>query len=230
MASLFAKTDHALKAAGVTGSRLRYEETLNAGFVFGMWCRARLRPNSMSEDLTAFLGRLNLRTAELIELPDDQNRLAMVSASLERERDGLGDWFQVGLWTFATTWILGEEKYAATTEAARSLIRDDDEVRKSSSSLLDQLIKIGWSPDEAENFYLQKIVPFLYEEDLRKWVRNPEMAPMHDLRYKARQLDLALKTDSDSKRLAGALRALIAEIPVAGKALEIMIFGTKKEK
>ena len=97
-----------------------------------------------------------------------------------------------------------------------------------SSNLIGCLQDIGWSPDDCEAFYVDKIVPFLYDAGHRKWVDNPAMAPMSDLKFKAKALDTELSKDSDAKRITGARRALVSEIPVVGKALEILIFGPKK--
>lgn len=107
-------------------------------------------------------------------------------------------------------------------------MREDDEVRKMGSNILATLIDIGWSPDDAETFYVEKVVPFLYDPGHRKWVDNPEMAVMSDLRHKAKELDSQLSQDSDSKRVTGAVRALVSELPVVGKALEILLFGAKE--
>jgi hypothetical protein len=96
------------------------------------------------------------------------------------------------------------------------------------SNLVATLMDIGWSPDEAESFYLEKIIPFLYDPGLRKWVDNPNMAVMSDLRHKAKATDSALALDSDPKRVVGAVRALVSELPIIGKALEILLFGVKK--
>ncbi len=225
---MFRTTDKALKSAGIVQSRLRYEETLENGFAFGLWWKYDPRPSEGQEQLSAFLSRINLTTDGLRALDGDCARLAVISEKLEQERAGLQHWFKLGLWLFGNTWLLGSERYADTTESARDLIRDDLEVRAMGSNFIGCLQDIGWSPEDCENFYVDKIVPFLYDPGHRKWVDNPAMAVLSDLKFKAKALDAELSKDSDTKRIIGATRALISEIPVVGKALEILIFGDKK--
>jgi hypothetical protein len=201
---------------------------LLAGFAFGLRWKHAPRPTANLDQLVTLLTELKLPLEKLDALEDDRERLNAVSEKLRNERPGLEHWFKLGLWTFACTWILGSERYAPNTDTARALLREDDEVRKACSNLLGTLIDLGWSPDEAEKFYLDKFVPFLYDDGHRKWVDNPDMGVMSDLRHKAKQLDSQLAQDSDARRLTGATRALVSELPVVGKALEILIFGAKK--
>lgn len=225
---MFRTTDKVLKSAGILQSRLRYEETLENGFAFGLWWKYYPRPSKGEEQLATFLSRINLTKDKLRAFDSDRVRLDTISEKLERERVGLQHWFKLGLWLFANTWLLGSEQYADTTESARALVRDDLEVRAIGSNLMGCLQDIGWSPEECENFYIEKIVPFLYDPGHRNWVDNPAMAVLSDLKFKAKALDADLNKDSDTKRITGATRALISEIPVVGKALEILIFGAKK--
>jgi hypothetical protein len=222
------RADKLLKSVGVVQTRLKYEETLVAGFAYGLWWKYAPRPTADLDKLSAFLGVIGITFADLNELPSDRERLNQIAEKLEAERSGLQHWFKLGLWTFGNTWLLGANRFADDTESVRSLIREDDDVRKMGGNLLATLIDIGWSPDDAETFYVEKLVPFLYDPGHRKWVDNPEMAVMSDLRHKAREIDAQLSQDNDSKRVTGAARALVAELPVVGKALEILLFGAKK--
>jgi hypothetical protein len=222
------RTDATLKSIGVVQSRLKHETVLVAGFAFGLQWKYAPRPTAKLDELVGLLGKLKLSLEQLRDLANDRERLNVVSERLLSERPGLEHWFKLGLWVFACTWILGSERYAPDTDTAQALLREDVEVRKACSSLLAALIDIGWSPDDAEKFYLDKVVPFLYDNDHRKWVDNPDMGVMSDLLHKAKQLDSQLSQDSDTRRITGATRALVAELPIVGKALEILIFGAKK--
>jgi len=225
---MFHTADKALKSVGIVQSRLHYLETLDCGFAFGLWWKYHPRPIEGQERLASLLSHIGLSLDHLRSLTSDRERLARISEKLEQERPGLQHWFKLGMWVFANTWLLGSERYADTTESARSLIREDSEVRAMSSNLVGCLQDIGWSPDNYENFYVEKVVPFLYDPGHRKWVDNPSMAVMSDLRFKAQALDAELGKDGDSKRFTSATRALVSELPVVGKALEILLFGAKK--
>lgn len=222
------RADKVLKSAGVVQSRLKYDETLVAGFAFGLWWKHAPKATANLDKLSDFLAAIGTSLAEIAALPSDRERLNHVSEKVEAERSGLQHWFKLGLWVFGNTWLLGANRFADSTDSARSLIREDDEVRKMGSNLLGTLMNIGWSPDDAENFYVEKLVPFLYDPGHQKLVDNPDMAVMSDLRHKARQLDSQLSQDSDAKRITGAARALVSELPIVGKTLEILLFGTKK--
>jgi hypothetical protein len=222
------RADKLLKSAGVVQTRLKYEETLVAGFAFGLWWKYAPRPTVDLDRLSAFLGAIGIAFSDLNALPNDRERLNLIAERLDAERSGLQHWFKLGLWTFGNSWLLGANRFADDTEAARGLMREDDEVRKMGGNLMATLMDIGWPPDDAETFYVEKLVPFLYDPGHRRWVDNPEMAVMSDLRHKARELDAQLSGDSDSKRVTGAGRALVSELPVVGKALEILLFGAKK--
>ena len=217
--------DNVLRSAGIVQSRLRFEETLACGFAYGLWWKNEPRPSEGIEKLEAFLLKIGLSFLQLRVALGDLERLAIVCDKLNKERAGLGNWFKLGLWVFANAWLLGSARYVNTTEAARELVREDSKVRAMGSNLIGALEDIGFSPEECEDFYVQKLVPFLYDEGHRKWVDNPSMAVMSDLRFKARSLDVELGKDSDGQRAKGAIRALISEIPVIGKSLEIVIFG-----
>ena len=220
--------DKILKSAGVVQTRLKYDDTLVAGFAFGLWWKYAPRPTADFDKLSAFLAAIGTSFADLNALPSDRERLNLIAGKLEAERSGLQHWFKLGLWTFGNSWLLGADRFADDTDSARSLMREDDEVRKMGGNLLATLTDIGWSPDDAETFYVEKLVPFLYDPGHRKWVDNPGMAVVSDLRHKAKELDSQLSQDSDSRRVTGAARALVAGLPVVGKALEILLFGDKK--
>ena len=220
--------DKVLKSAGVVQSRLKYDETLVAGFAFGLQWKYSPKATAKLDDLSSFLTAIGTSLAEIEALPNDRERLNRVSEKVEAERSGLQHWFKLGLWIFGNTWLLGANRFTDDTDSARNLMREDDEVRRMGGNLLSTLIDIGWSPDDAENFYVEKLVPFLYDPGHRKWVDNPDMAVMSDLRHKAKQLDSQLSQDSDAKRVTGAARALVSELPIVGKALEILLFGAKK--
>jgi len=225
---MFRAADKALKSAGIVQTRLQYEETLDSGFAFGLWWKYDPRPTEGRDQLAAFLSRIGVSFEQLRALPSDQERLALVADKLAQERPGLQHWFKVGMWVFANAWLLGSARYADTTESARELMREDREVRGMSSNLMGCLIDIGWSPDEAENFYVGKLIPFLFDPGHHKWVDNPSMAVMSDLRFKAKAIDTEKAKDNDSRRVTGAARALVSELPVVGKAFEILIIGAKK--
>ena len=225
---MFRTADKALKSIGIVKSRLRHEETLDCGFVFGLWWKYDPRPTEGLERLASFFALIGLSLERLRSLSGDRERLALISEKLEQERPGLQYWFKLGLWVFSNTWLLGSERFADTTESARSLVREDPEVRAMGSNLIGCLQDIGWSPDDCEHFYVERVIPFVYDPGHRKWVDNLSMGAMSDLRFKAKALDAELGKDSDSKRVTGAARALVSELPVVGKALEILLFGAKK--
>lgn len=87
---------------------------------------------------------------------------------------------------------------------------------------------IGWPNDKIESFHNEKLVPFLYEQSLRKWVGDPNMAVMFDLEYEAKELDKVDQQDNSESRIKLAIKELISHIPIIGKALAVLIFGTRK--
>jgi hypothetical protein len=124
------QADKLLKTAGVVQSRLKYDDTLVAGFAFGLWWKYAPRPTANFEHLSSFLSGIGCSYESLNALPSDRERLNYLSEKIEAERSGLQHWFKLGLWTFGNSWLLGANRFADETESAQRLLREDDEVRK----------------------------------------------------------------------------------------------------
>ena len=155
---------------------------------------------------------------------------------LKKEFGGAGQdvpfWFSLGFWCYGITGVLAEKGEhfeqsvgrSLTTEDARHFGRTDAQIRKAMSNFLAALTDAGWSPDDAENFGVEKVYPFLWSPDQRKWAFRPEMGPMQDLAFLAREKDTVL-TEFWPKRLGDAAKAFMESIPIVGKGLSILIFG-----
>ncbi len=213
---------------GVVGSSVSCEESLLSGFIFALWTRAEMNEAPEVEYLETFLKKINIESEELTNLEDNQQRLDLITDTLSKQKKEFSLWFKVGLWTYSYTWLLGHDYYATETEEARYLIRENPDIRKAGACLCTNLLNLNWSPDKVESFNLDKLIPFLWENDLRKWAGNSNMAVMSDLKHEARILDLKAAEDNTESRVKSALRELISGIPIVGKAIGILIFGNKK--
>jgi hypothetical protein len=213
---------------GVVDSKVNCEESLRSGFVFGLWTRYEMKEVQEVDYLESFLKKVGVDIEELRKLENDTERLELTTEVLSKQKNEFKLWFKVGLWTYIYTWLLGHDYSATETEEARLLIQENIDIRKAGSSFIVCLQDLDWSPDKIESFNLDKLIPFLWEEGLRKWTGNPDMAVMSDLRYEARLLDLKAKEDNTESRVKSALKEGISGIPVVGKSIAIMIFGNKK--
>jgi hypothetical protein len=222
---------------GVVDSKTTREEILRSGFIFGAWTRSEMTglwsvreidESKELEYLENFLEKIGIKLEELRNLENDTKRLEIISESLAKQKDEFKFWFKLGLWTYLYTWLLGFDYNATETEEARYLIRENTDIRKAGSNFIGCLQDLDWSPDKIETFNLEKMIPFLWENDLRKWVGHPDMAVMSDLRYEAKVLDKKDKEDNSESRFKLALKELVSGIPVVGKSLGVLIFGNKK--
>lgn len=109
------RADKLLKSAGVVQTRLKYDETLVAGFAFGLWWKYAPRPTADLDKLSAFLGSIGTSFADLNALSSDRERLNLITEKLDAERSGLLHWFKLGLWTFGNSWLLGTNRFADDT-------------------------------------------------------------------------------------------------------------------
>ncbi len=213
---------------GVVDSKISCEESLRSGFIFGLWTRHAMKEVQEVDYLEVFFKKIGVDIEELRKLENDTERLELLTEVLSNEKNEFKLWFKVGLWTYIYTWLLGHDYHATETEAARSLISENPDTRKAGSNFIGNLQDLDWSPDKIESLNLDKIIPFLWEEGLRKWAGNPDMAVMSDLRYEARLLDLKAKEDNTEIRVKSALKEFVSGLPVVGKSIAIMIFGNKK--
>lgn len=217
-----------LKNAGLLHARLTMEESLRSGFIFGLWTFNYCTEVLQLDFLQVCLNKIGLELKDISAIEDQFQKNKAVTDILAKERKNLDTWFDIGFWTYCYTRALGHDNFAFDTDTARNLIRTDPTIRKTGSFFIECLIKIGWSPDKVENFNLEKLIPFLYEPDLRKWVGHPNMAVMTDLVYEAQQADKEFKTEPKNNRILLAIKELIATIPIVGKSLSVLIFGSNK--
>lgn len=213
---------------GILNPKLTRQETLRSGFIFGLWTRKGMQDVDNLDILRKSLSKINLTLDKLQEQQDDKSRYNLLTGELLKERKDLKYWFDIGLWTYIYTWLLGQDYYETTTEQVRKLLLEDSDIRKASSNLIGALQDIDWSPDKIEDFHNDKFVPFLYEQSLRKWVGNINMAVMSDLEHEANELDKIDKQDNSESRIKLATKELVSNIPIVGKALAVLIYGTKK--
>ena len=213
---------------GVLNSKFTRQEILRSGFIFGLWTRTGMQDVENIDSLSETLAKINLPLANLQKLEDDKSRYSYVTCEFAKEKTDLKFWFNIGLWTYIYTWLLGHDYYEKTTEKVRELLLQNADIRKAASNLAGALQDIGWSNDKIETFHNEKIVPFLYEQNLRKWVGNLDMAVMFDLEYEAKELDKVDKQDNSESRIKLATKELVSGIPWIGKALAVLIYGTRK--
>lgn len=218
-----------LQTLGVVNTRITHEDCVRCGFIFALWTRNNLDEEALQLDfLKATLEKINLSLDSLAKTGDNNAKYKMVTELLSNEHTGLDLWFKLGLWTYIYSWLLGHDYDAHDTETARSLIRENVDIRKAGSNFIGVLQDLGWSPDKIETFNLEKLIPFLSENGLRKWAGHPDMAVMSDLRYEAKQLDLEIISDTKAKRISLALKELVSSIPLVGKAIAALLFGNRK--
>lgn len=136
-------------------------------------------------------------------------------------------WFAAGSGIFISTWMLGFGRKASSTEEARRILNDPD-IRAANSSLIGALIDLNWHPDRVEQFFTDKVAPFLWEPNLRRWTFDENMAVMQDLKHTASAEDEMLNPPGALKRFVGALRALIEAIPIFGKTAAALLWGPRQ--
>lgn len=146
--------------------------------------------------------------------------------ALERVSKEHEAWFRAGMYTFSVTWQLGFELVALSTEEARATLQRDD-VKKITSNLAGAFEDLGWAPDRIETFFVEKVAPFLWEENLRKWTFDLNMAVMSDLRHEAAEGDKKNEPSGAKKRMVLAAKALVEGVPVVGKAAAALLWGEK---
>ncbi len=213
---------------GILNSKFTRQEVLRSGFIFGLWTRQDMQEVEGLETLSKTLAKINISLDNLRVLEDDRGRYNSLTNELAKEKKDLKFWFNIGLWTYIYTWLLGHDYYENATEEVRKLLLDNPDIRKAGSNLMGALQDIGWSNDKIENFHNEKFVPFLYEHSLRKWAGNLDMAVMFDLEYEAKELDKIDKQDNSESRIKLATKELVSGIPIIGKALAALIYGTRK--
>lgn len=213
---------------GIFNSKFTRQEILRSGFIFGLWTRKDMQNVEELDTLSKTLAKVNIQLDTLMTLENDKTRYNYVTSELVKEKTDLKFWFNIGLWTYIYTWLLGHDYYETTTEQIKKLLFENTDVRNAASNLAAALQDIGWSNDKVENFHNEKFVPFLYEPSLRKWVGDPNMAVMFDLEYEAKELDKVDKQDNSESRIKLATKELISNIPIVGKALAVLIYGTRK--
>jgi hypothetical protein len=213
---------------GILNAKVSRQEILHSGFIFGLWTRQGMQQVEELNFLTLTLNKIDFKLEDLQNLNTDKERFELVTNSLLKERGDLKYWFALGLWTYIYTWLLGHDYYENTTESVRKILLENTDIRKASSNWCASLQDLKWSNDSIETFHNEKLVPFLYEPSLRKWSGNVNMAVMTDLEYAARQLDDTDKQDNSESRIKVATKELVSGIPFVGKALAVLIYGTKK--
>jgi hypothetical protein len=213
---------------GILNPKLTRQEILRSGFIFGLWTRQGMQDVQELDTLHKTLFKINVTLDKLKNYEDDKRRYDYLTSELNKERVDLKSWFNIGLWTYIYTWLLGHDYYETSTEQVRKLVLENTDVRKAASNLAAALQDIGWSNDKFEVFHNDKFVPFLYEQSLRKWVGDPNMAVMFDLEFEAKELDKVDKQDNSESRIKLATKELISNIPIFGKAIAVLIYWTRK--
>jgi hypothetical protein len=218
-----------LQTLGVVNTRVTHEDSLRCGFIFALWTNNHLDENTLQLDfLKSTFDKIHLNLDDLTNIDDNKEKFKKVCEMLSNEHKGLDLWFKLGLWTHIYTWLLGHDYSATDTQTARNLISENTDIRKAGSNFIGSLQDLGWSTDKIDTYNLEKLIPFLSENGLRKWVGHPDMAVMSDLRYEAKQLDIEIIGDTKEKRFSLAIKELISAIPFVGKAIAALLFGNKK--
>jgi hypothetical protein len=86
---------------------------------------------------------------------------------------------------------------------------------------------LGWAPERIETFFVEKVAPFLWEANLRKWTFDSNMAVMSDLRHEASESDRKNEPPGASKRMVLVAKAIVEGVPVVGKATAALLWGEK---
>jgi hypothetical protein len=214
--------------AGFVIPALSYEDAVEGGYLCGLWWLTPYNYVRYQAKLDGFLEKADLSVQKLANVPGGNRewKQAITSALAEQSQQHV-KWFEVGFACFGAAWTFGDQMCAADTATARAIIGHGDG-RRIGGMLLGALIDVNQSPDQAEAFFLEKIVPMLYEPSLRKWAGTPDLPALQDLKYIARNAPIVMR-DSDRRghRLAAAVRAFVEEIPIFGKPLAILLFGSK---
>ncbi|AXY03066.1 hypothetical protein D1115_19250 [Vibrio alfacsensis] len=134
-------------------------------------------------------------------------------------------WFRLGF-TFYYNLLWGWELIALSPEE-RSAIFEREDSKKLLSQLYNVLEDLRWSPDNVELFVCEKLLPFLDEQGIRKWVFDQNMALMGDLKYQAREVDYRNEPPSTESKICESLKKVIEQIPVIGPIIVIWLCRNK---
>ncbi|WP_278380107.1 hypothetical protein [Chryseobacterium arthrosphaerae] len=216
-----------LKKMKILSPEMNRQESLKIGFIFAFISVHSLTDGEEVEELSSNLERLKLSFDDLNNIHDLRERHNVIVDALKKEHGNREVWFNVGFWLFMYTWVLGRNNFALTTETVRDLLSNDKDIRKCGATLIEYLIEIRWTPDKIEEFNLNHLIPFLWDDRSRKYVGNIHMVPMSVLLHEAREKDIEDGVNSDTGKSIEVIKALIEEIPVVGKSISIVIWGNK---
>ena len=214
-----------LQQTGLAEKRITCEEALLGGFLFAKCHHMTADFVMVGERLDTLLRKasVQLQMERLHESPDAYKR--EVQEAIQQENSVAATYFDLGFSCYAVTLAFGTYPIPSSDAEARNAIASDRTLRKPGGWFLGALQDAGLSPDEVERFYLEKIVPWLYEEGLRRWVGHEDMAVMSDLRFMAARPDKDAAADSPRSRLRDASRTFCTKIPLVGEPLAILVFG-----
>lgn len=219
--------DQFLKKIKVLDQVWNRQESLKVGFTFAFIATYGLTEGEEIDELNKKLRKLNLSFDSLNYIQDLKQRHDKIIESLKKENTDRDTWFNIGFWLFMYTRALGRDNFAASTEMAQDLLKHDKVIRKCGATLIEYLMEMGWSPDKVEKFNLNHLIPFLWDEGLRKYVESIHMVPVSVLLHEAKKSDQLDEKNSDTNRGVDAIKALVEEIPIVGKAIAIVVFGNR---
>ena len=208
--------------------RMSCAEALSAGFLYA-------KCHHMSGAFVEVGGRLDqlLRKASTSfdaqrqhESPEDYKK--ELRSKIKQENSRAAHFFELGFSCYAVTLAYGTYPVPSSSDEARAVLATDKTLRRPSGWFIGALTDIGFTTDQAESFWQERIVPWLHEDGLRRWISNEDMAVMSDLKVIAANVDKDYGKDSPRARLRAATRSLVCKLPVFGEPLAIMIFGTGK--
>ena len=227
---MFRHLEREAQLLGMARPSVSCEESLVAGFRFGLCWLSEGLPSDEDGELDRFLKCLGTSVESLQAVGSWQDRKAWIRADLVQRGKYLSQWFDVGHCTFGATWGYSQRHDLTTQEQIRAAMVDDAEVRPLGSAFMDSLLKVDMKPDEVEHFFADKIIPMLHEPGLKKWAVSPHSPVLTDLRYLARVHDekLGYIADPRASRVVASGRALLEAEPFIGRALAALIFGPGK--
>ncbi len=217
-----------LQRVGIAEKRVSCADALTAGFLYAKCHHMSAGFVLVGDRLDQILKKADAGFDAQRQHESPEAYKKELRATIEQENQDASFFFELGFACYAVTLAYGAYPKVLSTEETRSVLATDTNLRRPSRWFIAGLTDIRFTPDEAEKFWLERIVPWLYEDGLRRWVGDENMAVMSDLQVLAIKADNEAGKDSPSARLKAATRSLVGKLPIVGEPLAILLFGTKE--
>ena len=217
-----------LQATGLAEKRLSCQEALLCGFFYGKCHHLGAGFTLCGDTFNRMLAKADTFFDLEKQQANPESYKKQIRAAIEKENNKAGNYFDLGFGCYAVTMSFGSYEKPTSSEEAQHFLDHDRLLRRPAGWFLGSLLDIGCTQDQARKIFDDDVVPWLFEDRLRRWMSNEDMPLMGVLKEFAVKTDGDIKADSPQARLKEAGKSLISNLPVVGESLSILLFGKKK--